>query len=91
MFMKEQTRRLHVISVKKKFTLRRLKRHIKGVHERRKDNLCKICNKFLSDEWISKHIKTVHKKIKNSGKCEYCEKSLENVNIAKNHFANHII
>ena len=59
----------------KKFTLRRLKRHIKGVHEKTKDNLCKICNKFFSDEWISNHIKTVHEKIKNSGKWEFCEKS----------------
>ena len=56
-----------------KYSLWYLKRHVKAVHDKIKDNVCEKCNYATSTKSeLNKHIKVVHDKIKDKF-CEKCD------------------
>ena len=58
-----------------KSSKRDLKRHIKNVHGKIKDNACRFCDKlFGRKDMLKRHIKLVHDKI-NDQTCQFCGNS----------------
>merc|ERR1712179_456145 len=63
----------------------KLKMHIEGVHEKKKNHKCQTCQKtFYLAGKLKRHIEAVHKKIKNH-QCETCPRAFFEARDLKKH------